>query len=142
MSTETTPAAAAEHGLPDVDTARQLILNRVHKRAFVEKIAAIAPEMLPQNEAELNDLLTIGDREQAKAAEAAQKTASVSRFAGVVATLDGEVPGVVMKRANEQNVQRLRKIGAYLADDPAVYTAAAVLKTAEAQLLAEQEAAA
>lgn len=137
MSTNT---QTTERKLPELGQAQSVILDRVHKRAFLEKVASVAPAFLPSTEEDFEHALAIGDELQAAAAYEVQKTASVSPFAAARAALEQTLAEEGMdgniKLANaHQNTDRLRQIGAALLQDPEIYDAALAIKIAQAQAL-------
>ncbi len=127
--------------IPTVDPTA-VILDRVHKRAFIEKIAQIAPAFLPKNDQQFEELLMLGDELQASAAyEEQTKAAAASPFAGPLAALRdvsaeaGMAPSV--KQAND--ARRYLAIGAELAKDPEIFDAALTLKVAQLEAMDGQE---
>lgn len=119
---------------PAVDPTA-VIFERVHKQAFLEKIAQVAPAFLPQNEQQLNELLMIGDALQAAAYnEEQEKVASGSPFAGPLAALNSTLSEAGVKTASDAvDTNRLLAIGSALANDPEIFDAALAIKIAQAE---------
>lgn len=136
-ATTTTPAV--EPQLPELPVAMQTVFDRVHKRAFLEKVAQIAPAFLPRSEAAFADMLAIGDDLQAADMIQAQKTASAgSPFAAARAALEQTMAeeGLdhgIKQASHAQNTDRLRTIAANLLQDPELYDAALAIKIAQFQ---------
>lgn len=135
MSTENQPA------LPDVPTAQATIAQRVHIAAFMDKLAAIRPQYVPQNQEQLSELLQIGADLQA--AEMAQKQAAPTTspfgqaLAGLRNVLHGSgLDGGIKAAAQRDEQARLTRIGAALAADPEIYAATVAIKLAQAQAAA------
>lgn len=140
MSDNINTAEAGDVQLPDVDTARAVIFERVHKRAFVEKLASVAPQFLPRSESDLDELLSMGEMLQHAEIQQIQKTAHVSPFAAARQALAEQLgieglDGGIKQAEQRTHADWLNQIGAALAQDPAIYASALVLKQAEAEAL-------
>lgn len=124
--------------LPTPEAAEAHLTERVHIAAFLDKLASIRPQYMPQNQQQLSELLELGATLQA--ADSSQKQASASPFgvalAGLKNVLNGSNDPSVKQAAAQNERNRLLEIGAYLASDPDIYASAVSLKLAQAKAAA------
>ena len=121
---------SATASLPDVQTAKSVISQRVHVAAFLDKLAAVRPQYMPHNDQELGELLVLGD--DLYRAEIKQASVATSRFGTAVSGLRAVLGGTTVKAASQHdNRNRLMNIGAALAVDPEVFACAAALTLAQ-----------
>lgn len=127
-----------QHQLPDLQTAHAIVMENVHKRVFLHKMAQLGHVAATTEEAD--SLVELGFKvaemmSQQPGDSSQVKAGSTNRFAEASLDLD-KVAGVAPQASNEAAHAALE-----LARDPDVYAAALVLKAAEAQVTTEPEVA-
>lgn len=126
--------------LPDLESARETVAQRVHMVAYLNKVASLNPKYIARNEQEVRDLLQLGfDLEQASfEAQTKQAETTGNPYAVALSALHGVLDeqglGAGRKQAAAQDAElRYWQIGQKLASDPELYAAAVAIKAAEAE---------
>ncbi len=114
-------------GVPDVlplDQALAGVHEGVHAEAFFHKLAEVAPQLLPNNQAEAISLLELGAVLDQLPGES-EKTASTNRFAGATDAIFGTLSrrGYSVPSIKQAEVQENFAIAQHLLSNPAVYQA-------------------
>jgi hypothetical protein len=133
MSANATPT------LPDVETALGVIMDGVHKRAFLGRLRELGH--VPQTEKEADALVQLGFNLAAAEADPllnkrAEQAAQPGPYATALQDLN-KVLGVPKQASAEGDLDDVSVAGAYeLARDPTIFTSALVLKQAQEAALA------
>lgn len=119
-----------ENTLPDIDTAANVIFERVHADAFFAKLAEYGHVPQNQDEAlallELSGQLATIEQDQTKQASAGPYTTALSSL-GLALNAQGHNP-----IAERNKVASAQSRAVALMHDPDVYVSAAAIKLAEA----------
>lgn len=112
-----------------VQSAYNLVMDNVHRRAFFHKLAQLRPQYMPQTEEDANYLTELGLKlavaSQDADSQSIGKQAEYSPFGAALSDLDG-VLGI--KQAGND----IQDAAFGMAEDPSIYDAVVTLKTAEA----------
>jgi hypothetical protein len=136
-------SATAQNQLVDLDTAGQTVFERIHARAFFNKLGQF--NLAPSNDEEAVEYIKLGERLMQLAPQAQQKAASERR--GLVFRVNDALNSFMseqgldtpQKAAAVQQADQFRHgVATQLAGDADLYNSVLSIKTAQAVAYAEQ----